>query len=193
MTARRGRIGSMNYYGAKELAASFRTVRNNTITIAEEIPEDQYGFQPAPGTRSVGQALAHVALSTNMQQQIHGEKLTTLAGLDFPSFMRAATAELEKPRTKAQIIALLRENGDRYATWVETLSDDFLGQVVTMPPGGQPASRTRFDMLLGAKEHEMHHRGQLMLVERMLGITPHLTRRMQEHMAQMAQAANQKQ
>jgi len=26
----------------------------------------------------------------------------------------------------------------------------------------------------------------------MLGITPHLTRRMQEHMAQMAQAANQK-
>jgi hypothetical protein len=35
----------------------------------------------------------------------------------------------------------------------------------------------------------MHHRGQLMLVERMLGITPHLTRHMQER---MAQAANQK-
>jgi uncharacterized damage-inducible protein DinB len=27
------------------------------------------------------------------------------------------------------------------------------------------------------KEHEMHHRGQLMLIERMLGIVPHLTRR----------------
>jgi uncharacterized damage-inducible protein DinB len=105
------------------------------------------------------------------------------------SFMRAAALEQEKPRTKAQIIQLLRENGDRYAAWVEGLSDDFLGQVVTMPPGGQPASRTRFDMLLSAKEHEMHHRGQLMLVERMLGITPHLTRHMQER---MAQAANQK-
>jgi uncharacterized damage-inducible protein DinB len=171
----------MNYYGARELAASFRTVRNNTITIAEEIPEDKYGFEPAPGTRSVGQALAHIALSTNMQQQIHGEKLNSLAGFDFPSFVRAATAELEKPRTKAQIVELLRENGERYATWLETLSDDFLGQVVTMPPGAQPASRTRFDMVLGAKEHEMHHRGQLMLVERMLGITPHLTRHMQEH------------
>jgi uncharacterized damage-inducible protein DinB len=182
----------MNYYGARELAASFRTVRNNTITIAEEIPEDKYGFQPAPGTRSVGQALTHIALSTNMQHEIHGAKLSTLAGFDFPSFVRATTAELEKPRTKAQIVGLLRENGERYATWLETLSDDFLGQVVTMPPGAQPASRTRFDMLLGAKEHEMHHRGQLMLVERMLGITPHLTRRMQEHMAQMAQAANQK-
>ena len=26
------------------------------------------------------------------------------------------------------------------------------------------------------KEHEMHHRAQLMLIERMIGIMPHLTR-----------------
>jgi uncharacterized damage-inducible protein DinB len=38
-------------------------------------------------------------------------------------------------------------------------------------------------MLLSAKEHEMHHRAQLMVIERMLGITPHLTRQMQERMA----------
>jgi len=38
-------------------------------------------------------------------------------------------------------------------------------------------------MIMGMKEHEMHHRGQLMLIERMLGITPHLTRQMQERFA----------
>jgi uncharacterized damage-inducible protein DinB len=42
-------------------------------------------------------------------------------------------------------------------------------------------------MLLSAKEHEMHHRGQLMLMERMIGIVPHLTRQMQERMAAMTQ------
>jgi uncharacterized damage-inducible protein DinB len=52
-----------------------------------------------------------------------------------------------------------------------------------MPPGGHPPSRSRFDMLIGVKEHEMHHRGQLMLIERMLGITPHLTRDAQARMA----------
>jgi hypothetical protein len=46
-------------------------------------------------------------------------------------------------------------------------------------------------MLLGVKEHEMHHRAQLMLVERMLGITPHLTRRNQERMAAMQQQQTQ--
>ena len=47
-----------------------------------------------------------------------------------------------------------------------------------------PQAKSRFEMLLGAKEHEMHHRGQLMLVERMLGLVPHLTRQFQERMAQ---------
>jgi uncharacterized damage-inducible protein DinB len=35
-------------------------------------------------------------------------------------------------------------------------------------------------MLLGAKEHEMHHRAQLMVVQRMIGIVPHLTRARQQ-------------
>ena len=39
-------------------------------------------------------------------------------------------------------------------------------------------------MLLGVKEHEMHHRAQLFLIERMVGIVPHLTRARQERMAQ---------
>jgi uncharacterized damage-inducible protein DinB len=47
-------------------------------------------------------------------------------------------------------------------------------------------------MLLGAKEHEMHHRGQLMTVQRMIGQVPHLTRQMEERMARsMAQAQAQ--
>ena len=52
-----------------------------------------------------------------------------------------------------------------------------------MMPGAQPAAKSRFEMLMSAKEHEMHHRGQLMLMQRMLGIVPHLTRQMQERMA----------
>jgi uncharacterized damage-inducible protein DinB len=42
-------------------------------------------------------------------------------------------------------------------------------------------------MLMSVKEHEMHHRGQLMLIERMIGVVPHLTRQMQERMARMQQ------
>jgi hypothetical protein len=61
----------MTYYGSKELAASFRTVRNNTIIIAEEIPEDKYDFRAAPDTRSVAQTLVHMAVVAKLPQQIH--------------------------------------------------------------------------------------------------------------------------
>jgi uncharacterized damage-inducible protein DinB len=174
----------VTYYGAKDLADSFRTVRKNTLIIAEEIPEDRYGFQAAPETRTVAQILTHIAVVQRMPEQIHSiERRTTLEGFDFPGLMRSLVAEEQRPRSKAQIIALLRDEGGRWAKWLESQSDDFLAERVEFPSGMTPPSKTRFEMLLGAKEHEMHHRGQLMLIERMLGIVPHLTRQMQERMA----------
>jgi uncharacterized damage-inducible protein DinB len=166
----------MNYYGAKDLAASFRTVRKNTLTIAGEIPEDKYGYRPVEGTKTVGEMLTHIAFGARFQEQINlVEKRSSMEGFDFIKFRDAVMAEAATPRTKAEIIALLQDEGEKYASAVESLSDDFLGQSITMPAGGTPP-RTRFDMLSSVKEHEMHHRGQLMLIERMLGITPHLTR-----------------
>ena len=178
----------MNYYGAKDLAESFRTVRKNTIRIAEEIGEQQYGFRAAPDTRTVAQTLIHIAIAPSMQEQIHGERRTTLEGFDFPSLMAKMIAAEQKPGSKDQILATLRADGDRFAKWLDSLSDDFLGQSVSMPPGMTPPSKSRFEMILGVKEHEMHHRAQLMLMERMVGIVPHLTRDMQTRMAAMQAA-----
>ena len=179
---------NMNYYGAKELAEGFRTVRKNTIIIAEEIGEQHYGFQAAPDTRTVASMLTHIAMVPRLQEQIHGvERRTTLDGFDFLAFVGEMKADEQMSRSKAQLIGFLKEEGDRFAQWLDSLSDDFLGEHVSMRPGMTPASKTRFEMILGVKEHEMHHRGQLMLIERMIGVVPHLTRQMQERMAQAQQ------
>lgn len=183
----------MNYYGAKDLAASYRTVRKNTLKIAEEIPEDNYSYSPAPGSQTVGEILTHIALGGRFQSQINlVEKRSSMEGFDFMKFMSGVRAEAAKPRTKAEIIALLNAEGEKYAQAVESLTDEFLGESVTLPQGAVAPSRTRFDMLLAVKEHEMHHRGQLMLIERMLGITPHLTRENEARIAAMQKAAAQK-
>ncbi len=180
----------MTYYGAKEVAASFRTVRNNTILTAEDIPEDQYDFQATPDTDSVARRLVHIAVAFTFQHQIHAvEARTTLEGFDFPSLMQRLKAEQEQPRSKEEIIELLRSNGEKWAQWVEGLSEEFLAERVGMPHGGSPPDKSRLEMILSVKEHEMHHRGQLMLIQRMLGILPHLTRNMQARMAEMQDAA----
>jgi uncharacterized damage-inducible protein DinB len=182
----------MTYYGAKELARSFRTVRNNTIQIAEEIPEEKYGFRPAAGCRSIAETLVHIAVMSRVQEQIHAvEHRSNLVGFDFFGVMGKLQAEVKAPRTKAQVLELLRTEGEKYTTILEGASEAFLGEQVEYPEGMEPRVKSRFEMLIAPKEHEMHHRGQLMLVERMLGITPHLTRHMEERIAAMqsAQAA----
>jgi uncharacterized damage-inducible protein DinB len=179
----------MTYYGARELADSFRTVRKNTLIIADEIGEEHYGFRPTPDTRTIAQTLVHIALVCRLPEQIHKvERRNTLEGFDFPGFIGPLIADEHTPRTKAQIITLLREGGDRFSNWMEGLSDEFLGERVTLPAGMTPPTKTRFEMLLGAKEHEMHHRGQLMLMERLVGVVPHLTRELQARLAAMTTA-----
>ena len=176
----------MTFYGPKELASSFRTVRNNTVKIAEEIPEDSYNFRPAEGSRSVAETLVHIAVMPRVQEQIHfAEHRRTLVGFDFFGVMAKLQAEAKAPRTKAQILELLRTEGEKYAKALEVASEAFLGEQVEYPKGMEPRVKSRFEMLIAPKEHEMHHRGQLMVVERMLGIKPHLTRQMEERIATM--------
>ena len=174
----------MTYYGGKELAAAFRTVRNNTIQIAEEIPENKYDYKPTPDTRSIGHTLAHIAIAPRFQHHVHSNKIDDLKKVNFPELMQKFAADEAKPRTKAETIQFLRTEGDAFASFLESLPESFLSEQVAMPPGAPTPTKSRFEMLLGSKEHEMHHRGQLMTIERMLGIVPHLTRQFQQRMAQ---------
>jgi len=176
----------MNCYGAKDLAASFRTVRKNTIVIAEEIGEEHYGFRPAPGSRSVAETLIHIALVPQAARHIHGTAhISDLAQMNFMDFWGPRMAAEKAPHTKEQILEMLRTEGETFAGWLDTVNDELLAETVAMPPGMDPSHKTRFEMLLGPKEHEMHHRGQLMVIERILGMTPHLTRQTEARFAAM--------
>ena len=179
----------MQYYSGQDMARSFRTVRNNTIRVAEDIPEEQYGFRAAPETSSVAETLAHIAAAPRWAKSMHTKRITHPDAATF----RAGHEEVMKYQatltTKARILEALRAGGEEFASWLATLSDETLAELVYFPEGAQPPTKTRFEMLLSPKEHEMHHRAQLMLVERILGIVPHLTREQQARMASMEQKA----
>ena len=179
----------MTYYGSKDLAAAFLTVRKNTLTIAQEIPEEKYGFRAAPDTRTVAQTLVHIAVASRLAEQIHfTERRTTLDGFDFFAVMGGLLAQEQTARSKAEIVEMLRAEGDKFAGLLEGCSEEFLAGQVAYPKGMMPPQKSRFEMLSSVKEHEMHHRGQLMVIERLVGVVPHLTRDMQARIAAMQAA-----
>jgi uncharacterized damage-inducible protein DinB len=164
-------------YGPKEMAESFRTVRKNTIQVAQDIPDDKYGFRAADGVMTIGEMLAHLAASTHWAEQLHFVEQKKDVGMeDFGRYMAESKALTDSLKTKAEIIAALESRGRDFAARLEAMTEAQLAERVAFPTPIQPPSRSRFEMLLSVKEHEMHHRGQLMLVERILGIVPHLTR-----------------
>ena len=181
----------MTHYGGKDLARSFRTVRNNTIQIAEEIPENKYDFRAAPDTRSVGQTLVHIALGPGFQLHIQGNKVTDLKTVNFPEMMQKAGAEEAKPRTKGGDYRDA-EGRRRHVRVVSRRPVRRVPRRAGRVSAGHGAGDQ--DALRDAARAEGTRdapSGQLMTIQRMIGIVPHLTRQMQERMAQM-QAAPQR-
>ena len=177
-------------YGGKQFAEAFRTVRKNTLQIAEEIPEDKYSFRATPEVMTVAEDLAHLAAFTRWPQALHGpERKPDAASYDFKALTDEMMQLQASLKTKAQIVEALRTEGERFATFLEGISDETLAETVSFPPESQQGTKSRFEMLLGVKEHEMHHRAKLMVAQRLLGQVPHLTRRRQEFMAERAAAA----
>ena len=173
----------MSYTG-KDFARSFRTVRKNTIQIANDIPEDKYGFRVTGDTRTAAEILAHIAASATWQREMHGAgRKAAVTFEDFGGHMQKAAAFESKLKTKAEIIKALETEGDTFAAWLDSLGSDVLTETVNFPAPVDPPSKTRFEMLLGVKEHEMHHRAQLMVMQRVIGQKPHLTAQREAMMA----------
>lgn len=175
----------MTYYSGLDCAKAFRTVRKNTIQVAMDIPAEHWGFRATPDSMSVHEILAHLASYTTWYLKLHRDDRKTFVSFeDFGGYMGSAKAFEQALDTREAVLGALESEGEAFAAMLDSMSDETLGERVSFPPPLE--SKTRFEMLLGAKEHEMHHRAQLMVYERLVGVVPHLTRQRQAMMAARA-------
>ena len=99
--------------------------------------------------------------------------MTTVEAFDSGQFLKDSESQEKRHYAKSKLIGLLKDSGESWAEWVEFVPEQFLAEGVAQRDG---TLKTRFEMILSTKEHEMHHLGQLTVIERMLGIIPPLTR-----------------
>ena len=166
----------MTPYGPKDIADSFRTVRKNTIQVAQDIPEDKYDYRAAEGMMSVREMLAHLATRHLLGRAAalrRAKRPVTME--DFGRYTADGKAAADhcgrRPTSSRRWDRAERPSPPAWRQMTEAQ----LAEHVSFPAPIKPSSKSRMEMLLSVKEHEMHHRGQLMLIERLLGIVPHLT------------------
>ena len=149
----------------KAYLGQLEEVHGKFVQLAEAFPADKYSWRPAPGVRSVGEALMHVATEYYLMPPMAFGAKTSPTLSPGPG----AFGKLEKGgATKEKVLQALKE-GHTYA--VQALNDvpaDSLGGTRAM--FGHQFTGTQRWFLMAGDLHE--HLGQLIAYARMNGIKP---------------------
>lgn len=158
----------------EEALESWQYARDGLVEELEIIPEEDFGFRPAPGSRSAAELAQHVIESGLMMSGELTRPNGDFRRQSFDSFVEEYAPHVGARRDKSGLIELLRSThaeGDRKFGDAGEL---FMLQFIHRFDGLQG---TRLAWLYHGIDHEMYHRGQLALYARMLGQVPALTQK----------------
>jgi uncharacterized damage-inducible protein DinB len=153
------------------ICEQWQDVRDGLIKEVELIPADQMGFKPAPESRTVIELLHHII---ETQRVLAGEMCREKTNFQrgFPALMAEFAGNTKEATTREAVLELLRSSLEEAKAMVVSFGDANFEQGMTRFDGKQC---TKLEMLNFTVAHEMYHRGQLTVYERLLGIEPALT------------------
>ena len=157
----------------ENIIESWKEVRSGLIDEAGQIPADQFSFQPAPDSRSVRQLLQHIVES---QKFLVGEACrpdTNLMRQSFAENIKQYAPHVREVDDKDELLTLLRATMDESAEKLRGAAGEMTQTMKRFD--GKEMSKPAF--MSFAIAHEMYHRGQLTVYERLLSIEPVLTQR----------------
>jgi len=164
---------------------SWKEVRSGLIDEAEQIPAEKFSFQAAPNTRSVAQLLQHII---EAQKFLVGEVTrpdTNLLRQSFANQIKHYAPGVSDVNDKDGLIYLLRASMADAETQLTAAADELKNTMKRFD--GKEMTKVAF--LSFAIAHEMYHRGQLTVYERLLDIEPALTQRFKKLFGEPQEAA----
>ena len=141
----------------------YDAVKRNLTAMAEKMPEEHFPFKPVPAVRTFGESVAHVA-----DAQARNCSLASGAG--------SKTVDADKKRTKAELLAALKESFAICDAAFAALTDARAGEMVTVGQSGFQLSR--LSLLVSMISHSNEQHGYMAVYLRLKGIEPPSTEAM---------------
>lgn len=133
---------------------------SKVVALANAFTQEQYTWRPAEGVRSVGEVLAHIASANYFFMDAAG--IAIPEGVNWKSMEKDITM-------KSDIINELQNSYAFITVQIATMSDEQLGDMVTLPFDGHYTKQTVLFLIV---DHISEHLGQLVAYARMNGVTP---------------------
>ena len=164
----------------EEMLDFWKDVRSGLIAELEQIPSEQFGFQATPESRSIAGIIRHIL---NSQEFLISE----LCRPD-TDFKRTPLRELAEKRAqeahsdgnKEELIESLRATLKSAEVDLRTFGEVALSETM---PGQNGKMTSKLGILYMYITHEMYHRGQLTVYQRLLQIEPALTAKVKQFLA----------
>ena len=161
---------------AEVIIGMWKDVRKGLIGEVEKIPDDQFSFRATPETRSIAEVLHHIV---EVQKILVGETCREESNLRRQSFAAHTTEyapEVRNAADKQAIIDELQRSMELAEPCIRSYAENWNEPMTSID--GRPS--TKGAILTFAVSHEMYHRGQLTVYERLLDIEPALTGRLKK-------------
>lgn len=124
--------------------------------LLETIPDEHISYKPWDGAMALGEMAQHIAISTDM----------------FVRMAKTGEGQVFRPNTEnlamEQLLDLVREYTEKTKTVYASITDHELELVYESPHPNLHGPRKKLIIL--ANEHEIHHKGQLFLYARLVGV-----------------------
>ena len=162
------------------LIETWKDVRDGVIAEVSKIPADKFDFKAAPDTRSVAEIVQHII---GAQALLIGEMCrldTNLGRAPFAEMIKQYAPEAISSTEKDVLLSLLASVQESAAEKIRAFGEEGLREET---PRFDGKKTTKLGLLQFSYSHEMYHRGQLAVYERLLNIEPALTTRFKEFLA----------
>jgi uncharacterized damage-inducible protein DinB len=159
---------------------AWRTIRQDTAQAVEEMPDEAMTYRPAEGMLTFHETAQHILHAGHILTGVLLDGETDLAAPGFRESFPKYTAQLPDTATREALARALREEVELRVTELAGQPPSFWGGIITRFDGQQV---TRLEMLQFVKEHELTHRSQLFMYQRLNGMVPVTTRRRQAKQA----------
>ena len=157
----------------EESIESWEDARNGVIAEVENIPGNRFDFRPTPDNRSVTELVLHIMeVSLMMVGELTREE-TDFTRAAFPALIAQHSKPIRGLTTKRELLPALRRTLRDGMKEFRDAGELHMMQFLTRFDGQQG---TRLAWFHHGISQEEYHRGQLALYQRLLGITPALTK-----------------
>ena len=149
------------------IARDLEQVEQKMVGLAEAIPEEQWGWRPGEGVRSIGEVFMHVAADNYFLPAMMGAAAPAETGIRGDDFNTAVAYE-RRTMNKAQTIEVMRASFAHMRDAVNAVSHDDLHANHSF--FGNEMTGIQIWLLTATHLHE--HLGQTIAYARSVGVTP---------------------